>query len=302
MTDSVRTGPLDAALAKLCHLGEAIAMVLVALVTLLVVAQVVAREIFVVGLAWADEASRWAGLGVIFLVVPLIALHGGHVRVDMFINLLPEGARRVVQGLNEWLGVLFCAPVPGRRLVLPAARRALHAAGDGTVEPLVLHAGRGGHGAAVPGDAAPCAGRPVRPAAADRQRRERWGKRDMMSLSLVVLFLLFVVMGLPIAMAMGLAAGAVVWFFDMPLAVLAQRTINSLDSTPLLAVPMFIFAAAIFNNTGITTQLFDFMPHADRPHPRRPRPRHRGHAPGVLGRVGRGAGRHRRARQHPDPT
>jgi tripartite ATP-independent transporter DctM subunit len=80
----------------------------------------------------------------------------------------------------------------------------------------------------------------------------------MMSLSLVVLFLLFVVMGLPIAMAMGLAAGAVVWFFDMPLTVLAQRTINSLDSTPLLAVPMFIFAAAIFNNTGITTQLFDF--------------------------------------------
>ena len=80
----------------------------------------------------------------------------------------------------------------------------------------------------------------------------------MMSLSLVVLFLLFVVMGLPIAMAMGLAAGAVVWFFDMPLTVLAQRTINSLDSTPLLAVPMFIFAAAIFNNTGITSQLFDF--------------------------------------------
>ena len=108
MIDSARIGPLDAALAKLCHLGEAIAMVLVALVTLLVVAQVVAREIFVVGLAWADEASRWAGLGVIFLVVPLIALHGGHVRVDMFINLLPGRARRVVQGLDEWLGVLFC--------------------------------------------------------------------------------------------------------------------------------------------------------------------------------------------------
>ena len=62
-----------------------------------------------------------------------------------------------------------------------------------------------------------------------------------------MLFLLFVVMGLPIAMAMGLAAGAVVWWFDMPLAVIAQRTVNSLDSTPLLAVPMFIFAAAIFN-------------------------------------------------------
>ena len=109
MADSARIGPLDAALAKLCHLGEVIAMVLVAVVTVLVVMQVIAREIFVVGLAWADEASRWAGLGVIFLVVPLIALHGGHVRVDLFLNLLPARARRIVQGLNEWLGVLFCA-------------------------------------------------------------------------------------------------------------------------------------------------------------------------------------------------
>jgi TRAP-type transport system small permease protein len=109
MVDSVRIGLLDAALVKLCRLGERVAMVLVALVTALVVLQVVAREIFVAGLSWADEASRWAGLGVIFLVVPLIALHGGHVRVDLFLNLLPKRARRVVQGLNEWLGVLFCA-------------------------------------------------------------------------------------------------------------------------------------------------------------------------------------------------
>lgn len=81
----------------------------------------------------------------------------------------------------------------------------------------------------------------------------------MMSLSAVVLFLLLVILGVPIAMSMGLAAGAVIWWFDMPLAVVAQRTVNSLDSTPLLAVPMFIFAAAVFNCAGITTQLFDFI-------------------------------------------
>ena len=80
-----------------------------------------------------------------------------------------------------------------------------------------------------------------------------------MSLVAVVLFLLLVVMGLPIAMSMGVAAGTVIWWFDMPLAVVAQRTVNALDSTPLLAVPMFIFAAAIFNCAGITGQLFDFV-------------------------------------------
>ena len=45
----------------------------------------------------------------------------------------------------------------------------------------------------------------------------------------------------------------------MPLAVLAQRTINALDSVPLLAVPMFIFAAALFNAAGITRHLFDLI-------------------------------------------
>lgn len=81
----------------------------------------------------------------------------------------------------------------------------------------------------------------------------------MMSLAAVLLFLVLTVAGLPIAFAMGLSAGAVIWWFDLPLAVIAQRTVNALDSTPLLAVPMFIFAAAIFNAAGITAQLFDFV-------------------------------------------
>lgn len=81
----------------------------------------------------------------------------------------------------------------------------------------------------------------------------------MMSLVATCLFLLLMGLGLPIAAALGLSAGAVIWWYDLPLAVIAQRTVNSLDSTPLLAVPMFIFAASIFNTAGITQQLFDFV-------------------------------------------
>jgi len=66
-------------------------------------------------------------------------------------------------------------------------------------------------------------------------------------------------LALPIAAALGLAAGAAIFLYDLPLAVIAQRTVNSLDSTPLLAVPMFIFAACIFNTAGITQHLFDFI-------------------------------------------
>ena len=81
----------------------------------------------------------------------------------------------------------------------------------------------------------------------------------MMSLALLVLFLLTMLMGAPIAVSMGLSAAIVIWFNDLPLAVVAQRTINALDSVPLLAVPMFILAAALFGASGITKHLFNLI-------------------------------------------
>jgi tripartite ATP-independent transporter DctM subunit len=81
----------------------------------------------------------------------------------------------------------------------------------------------------------------------------------MMSLTALALFIGFLAVGLPIAFALGLSAGAVIWWYDLPLSVVAQRTVNALDSTPLLAVPMFIFAAALFSASGITNHLFDLI-------------------------------------------
>lgn len=78
----------------------------------------------------------------------------------------------------------------------------------------------------------------------------------MMSLLVLTIFIVTMMLGLPIAVSMGMAAGVVIWWEGMPMAVLAQRTINSLDSAPLLAVPMFIFAAALFSVSGITRHLF----------------------------------------------
>jgi tripartite ATP-independent transporter DctM subunit len=81
----------------------------------------------------------------------------------------------------------------------------------------------------------------------------------MVSLALLALLVVTMGIGLPIAIAMGLSAAAVIWWNDLPLTVIAQRTINALDSVPLLAVPMFIFAAALFNAAGITRHLFDLI-------------------------------------------
>lgn len=81
----------------------------------------------------------------------------------------------------------------------------------------------------------------------------------MLSLTAITLFFALLLMGTPVATALGLGSALALWWFDMPLAVVAQRIVNALDSTSLLAVPMFILAAALFSATGLTAQLFDFI-------------------------------------------
>jgi tripartite ATP-independent transporter DctM subunit len=79
------------------------------------------------------------------------------------------------------------------------------------------------------------------------------------TIGLLALFAIFLVAGLPIAVCLGLSSAVIVIVYDLPVAVLAQRMVNSLDSTPLLAVPLFIFAANLLGVTGVTRHLFDLI-------------------------------------------
>ena len=76
-----------------------------------------------------------------------------------------------------------------------------------------------------------------------------------MLLMLVVLFALSV----PVAIAITAASiGGIVLFDDVPLIVVAQKLITSIDSFPLLAVPFFILAGNLMEAGGISTRLVDF--------------------------------------------
>ncbi|MGQ4880531.1 TRAP transporter large permease [Billgrantia sp. LNSP4103-1] len=80
-----------------------------------------------------------------------------------------------------------------------------------------------------------------------------------MTLTLLTLFALGLLIGAPVAVSLGLSAGLVILIHDLPVTVLAQRAVNTLDSSPLLAVPLFILAASLLGATGVTTHLFDLM-------------------------------------------
>lgn len=71
-------------------------------------------------------------------------------------------------------------------------------------------------------------------------------------------FVLLMILGLPIAFSMVIPAGIYMLVSQIPISTVIQRMVTSLNSFPLLAVPMFILAANLMNNSGITGRLFDF--------------------------------------------
>ena len=73
---------------------------------------------------------------------------------------------------------------------------------------------------------------------------------------LVIALMVFIALGMPIAFSMGLAA-VVALLVDgsVPLIVLPQKIYSSLDSFPLLAIPLFILAGSVMNVGGITGSL-----------------------------------------------
>ena len=52
-------------------------ILLLAAMSILIVAQVVGRNVFDLGMPWADELSRFCGVALVFLGVPLLALREG---------------------------------------------------------------------------------------------------------------------------------------------------------------------------------------------------------------------------------
>ena len=81
-----------------------------------------------------------------------------------------------------------------------------------------------------------------------------------MDLGLLVILAFFVlfVLGFPVVFAILVPSIAYIWWQDIPLATIGQRVLYSMDSFPLVAVPVFIFVGNLMNSAGITQKLFHF--------------------------------------------
>ncbi len=85
-----------------------LALALLLLLAGLVVLQVVCRDIFDLGLPWADELSRFCGLGLVFLAMPRLLLDDKHVAMDLLPKMLPRKAEAVVSVIAGLLSLAFC--------------------------------------------------------------------------------------------------------------------------------------------------------------------------------------------------
>src|SRR4028119_2469998 len=78
-------------------------------------------------------------------------------------------------------------------------------------------------------------------------------------LILIGSFLILLVLGLPVALAMGVSSLLyIVVTGTAPDVILAQRMIAGVESFPLLAVPFFILAGNLMNIAGVTGRIYSF--------------------------------------------
>lgn len=102
-------GPLRRLVRRLSQACLVIAVVQLGLLAGLVVLQVIARNGFDLGLPWADELARFCSLSLVFLSLPLLALRGRHVAVEMLPQVLGGRWRVIMAGISEIGVFVFCA-------------------------------------------------------------------------------------------------------------------------------------------------------------------------------------------------
>ena len=76
---------------------------------------------------------------------------------------------------------------------------------------------------------------------------------------LIVSFFLLMALGFPIAISLGLSSiMALILYPEIPLIVVVQRLFVSVDSFPLMAVPLYMLAGFLMSSGGISRRIINF--------------------------------------------
>lgn len=99
---------IDRCLAWLSRALSTAAMMLLGAMTILIAMQVLSRNLFNIGLPWADELARFIGIASVFFAIPLLQYQGKHIAVDILSSRFTGMAGRVLKIVNETVVLSFC--------------------------------------------------------------------------------------------------------------------------------------------------------------------------------------------------
>lgn len=77
-----------------------------------------------------------------------------------------------------------------------------------------------------------------------------------MSVLLISLFFILLLLGVPLAISLAVAVGVTLLVFDIPLDLMAQSMMSSMNSFLLVAVPLFVLAGNVMAGGGISERIF----------------------------------------------
>jgi tripartite ATP-independent transporter DctM subunit len=80
----------------------------------------------------------------------------------------------------------------------------------------------------------------------------------MAGFAVVGAFLVLFLLGFPVVLAIGIPSVAYLLLNDLPLDLIAQRSLYAMDSFPLVAVPVFVFVGSLMNAAGISKHIYKF--------------------------------------------
>jgi len=78
-----------------------------------------------------------------------------------------------------------------------------------------------------------------------------------MSIMLLGIFFTLSLLGIPLAISLGLSVAVTIVMFDLSLALIARLMYTSMNSYLLVAIPLFILAGAIMEKGGVSNRIFN---------------------------------------------
>jgi TRAP-type transport system small permease protein len=88
----------------LATLGSAFLLAMVALVS----ADILLRDVFGSGIAWADEVCEYALYVITMLTAPWLLHRGQHVRIDIILTSIPPPIAWLMEALGDLMGFAVC--------------------------------------------------------------------------------------------------------------------------------------------------------------------------------------------------